>query len=444
MPRKSKIDLLNAINPSNAGLGASVLMYDRINPAFQEYKYARRQIYSNFLKTMPDSIEEDEAVNDIEDAELLRSSYMAIHSHRNDRNKWAERFTQISRKLYGEPDPSLATSLLTEELRFAKSLINDQYVSQKAVKLLIDTFSPIVETGLKNYGYYSAPIISDHATYAIRHYGSFVQRRYRPIFDLVDLSNKASFSTRDLFVLFDSALNWMKQNDDPDWCKWKVVISNGTSVYVVVRKKQINIGSRRGRVTIQEAKGLLAHELLVHAMRGKNGYKTGNRMLAIGLPGYLHSEEGLGVLHEMAVNNNLPDKARDRYLDIALALGTIDGVERPRSQLFRLTYARHLTRAQALNHDPQVINDIKPRVWAHIDRIYRGGKGFGRASQQAVFTKDIIYFDGFIAMSDYIVRRIYKGDLPEVIFNYLSSAKFDPNNPRHTRLISQDIDNYVQ
>ncbi len=407
------------------------MLYDRINPAFQDYKKIRRQIYTSFLKTAPSSIEEDKVVNEIEDAELLRSAYMTIHSHRHDRNIWAARFTQISRSLYGEPDPLVATGLLKEELQFIKGLINNKNISQKAIKLLIDTYSPIVETGLRNHGHFTDATIPDHAIHAIRHYGRYMQRRYRPIFDLVDLSNKVSFSASDLKELFDSALNWMIKNDDPDWKTWQVVMSRNSSVSVSVRKKQILIGVKRSPATAREAKGLLAHELLVHAMRGKNGYKTGNRMLATGLPGYLHSEEGLGVLHEMAVNDILPPKAKDRYLDIALALGTIDGVERSRKQLYRTSYARQLIRAQALDYDPVIIKSLKHTVWSHIDRIYRGGTGFGRANQQAIFTKDIAYFEGFMEMSDYIANRIYKGDLPEAIFQYLSSAKFDPNNQRH-------------
>ncbi len=434
MLQKTNIDVINAIDPVNAGTGAAVLLYDRINPAFQEYKKSRWQIYSSFLKTAPGSIEESLAVNEMVDAGLVRSSYMTLHTSRHNRSAWAERFTQLSKSLYGEPDPIYATQLLKREQQFVESLLASPLISKRHAIFLIDSYRQIAAVGTVNYGEQLLPIMSDHTAHAIRHYGMFIQRRYRPVFDLVDLSNKTVFSAHDLFNIFDSALRWMQQHDDDDWRAWRVVSTDKVSIYVSDAKKQICIGARREPATAEEARGLLAHELLVHALRSKNGYKTGNRLLATGPPGYLSAEEGLGVLNEMAVNNFLPDKARDRYLDIALALGTIDGIKRSRKQIYKISYARNLIRAQSKGLKPEAIKQIKPKTWAHVDRIYRGGLGFGRDSQ-AIFTKDIVYFVGLLEMADYIAHRIYKGELPETVFTHISSAKFDPNNPKHLDML---------
>jgi hypothetical protein len=141
---------------------------------------------------------------------------------------------------------------------------------------------------------------------------------------------------------------------------------------------------------VEEARGLLAHELLVHGLRGKNGYQTGDKKLGSGLPEYLDAEEGLGVLYEAAINVRLPDKVYDRYVDIALALGSVDGVQKPRQRLFDISYARQSLRAHTPDSQ-QPDHALVSKVWAHVDRIYRGGRGDEFGTRQAIFTKDIAY-----------------------------------------------------
>ncbi len=139
----------------------------------------------------------------------------------------------------------------------------------------------------------------------------------------------------------------MTDNNDPEWSEWQVVSTDGTSLSVEASDRKIKIASRRESASPKDARALLAHELLVHALRGKNGYKTGDKKLATGLAGYLDAEEGLGVLAEEAVNGQLPDKAYDRYVDIALALGTVDGVQRTRKEMFEIKLCASASKATA-------------------------------------------------------------------------------------------------
>jgi hypothetical protein len=253
----------------------------------------------------------------------------------------------------------------------------------------------------------------------------------------VDTAGKDEFTPNDLEDLFKKALDWLKDNDDPKWSEWSVVSKDGTSLSVDTTERKIEIASRRETASLKDTRGLIAHELLVHCLRAKNGYKTGDKRLATGLPGYLDTEEGLGILAEAAITGELPDKAHDRYIDIALAAGVVDGVQRSRQAVFQISYDRQLIRAQ-LRGDKASIASLIPRVWSHVDRIYRGGPGDNFGTRQAVFTKDIAYYVGYKRMAAYITKQLDDGKSASEVFAYLSQAKFDPTNPKHIERLATD------
>src|SRR5665213_536730 len=267
---------------------------------------------------------------------------------------------------------------------------------------------------------------------AIHEYGKAIIDKYKPLLDLVSQSGKTKFNPKDLHELFSEALDWLKEHDDPTWRDWEIIDFDGTSVTTVAEDRQIKIPSEREDATIQDARALIAHELLVHAMRAKNGYKTDDVKLATGLPGSLDVEEGLGVLSEEAVNGTLVDKLYDGYLDIALALGTIDGIQRNRQEIFQISFAEQLLWEQKKGTYNQAdIQSIELKVWRRVDRIYRGGRGDSLGNRQAIFTKDIAYYVGYKQMAAYISEQLSQGVPAAEVFHYLSQAKIDPNNPQH-------------
>lgn len=431
-----KIKLLQSINPSNSGTGDDVLNYQDLGPAVEGYKPSSRSRLATLRDTEPGSLEEISRARQVESEYLLKAAENAVIADGSDADVWADRFTKASTELFGEPDKNRVTHLLTDEYGIISQLVAREDVDQEQVQLLLDTYAPIVGTGMS---------IVDTDAYrekvAIREYGHAIRKQYGPLFGMVDATNKSDFNASDLKDLFTAMLQWLIDNDDPDWKTWQVVAKKGTSMSVSASKRTIDIASERQTASLDTTRGLIAHELLVHALRGKNGYKTGDKELATGLPGYLNAEEGLGILAEEAITGKLPDKVYDRYVDIALALGTVDGKERKRHELFKVSYARQLIRAQLRGEYDQSITTLTPRVWSHIDRIYRGGKGDEIGDRQAIFTKDIAYFVGYAEMARYISTQLAKGKSADEVFVYLSQAKFDPNNPLHLVRLTHPIVN---
>jgi hypothetical protein len=355
------------------------------------------------------------------------------------RNLWADRFTRASVALYGQPDADEAGRLLTKEYQSLLQLKGRADVSQRHVNLLLKTYKPLV--GGQETASSGAEQTAERKRLAVQEYGKAMLDMYRPLIELVDNAGTDVFDVVSLRELFGDALYWLEDHDDPDWADWQVVDDpNGSSLSVESTTRIIKIPSGRELVSAGEAKGLIAHELLVHALRGKNGYQTGTEELATGLPGYRNTEEGLAILAEEAVTGELPSKAYDRYVDIALALGVCDGAQKTRHELFQISFARQLIREQANGTFTEVeALTLEQRVWRHIDRIYRGGPVDKLDAHQAISTRDVAYYVGYKQMAQYITRQLDAGQPAAEIFQYLSSGKFDPNNAQHVERMSESF-----
>lgn len=424
------IKTLEAIQPANSATGEPVLTYDNLSAAVAKYRLTNARRSDLVWEAELGSLTEQGKARQLAFEYLLRNSEQVVESNETNRDLWAERFTQASIEIYGEPDKTETTRLITDEYEQLLGLRGQEDISQEPLELLLKTYQPIVEASGKRNGHVETRDDEEELERAIDEYGEAITEKYQQLLSLVDDSGKELFTPSDLKKLFVDALNWLKTNDDESWANWSVETIDGTAMRVNAQERKIKVTSRRELVSRDDAKKLLVHELLVHALRSNNGYKTGDKKLANGLPGYQKTEEGLAILSEEAVTGVFPEKAMNKYVDIALALGIVDGVQRTRQQLFEISYARQIVRAESRGKDPN-LELLKSRTWDYVDRIYRGGLGDDKGKKQAIFTKDIEYYAGYKTMSKYITEELARGKTAVEVFNYLSQAKFDPTNPQH-------------
>lgn len=433
MSEVPKIKVLDAINPSNSGTGAELLIAPNLGDSVSRHAPLNPDRWESFLGSETGSLEELEAAKQLAMSYLLMTSAKVVESSEKGHPVWADRFTQAATELYGAPEKQEATSLLRSEYAFLSQLEKNDNVSKDPLQFLLNTYREILQSAGESIEEETSTEIQKQA---IREYGEALIERYKPLFELIDTSEKTEYAPTDIAELFNNALEWLKANDGEDWESWAIVFNDSTMLSVDAIGRKIKIASRRESASPKDVRALLAHELLVHALRGKNGYKAGDDRLATGLPGYLDAEEGLGILVEEAVNGELPEKAVDRYLDIALALGTINGKQLTRQELFKISYARHLVREQskgALSQDE--ITKLQKKVWGHIDRIYRGGKGSSKDTRQSIFSKDIAYYVGYKQMAGYITEQLALGKSASEVLDYLSQGKFDPTNADHVQFL---------
>jgi uncharacterized protein (TIGR02421 family) len=83
---------------------------------------------------------------------------------------------------------------------------------------------------------------------------------------------------------------------------WRVKFSDKRQTTVYPQEKKITI-CRNRLFTNNEANRLKVHEIDVHALRASNGYEQPLKIFALGLPGFISTEEGLATYFEEQTNN---------------------------------------------------------------------------------------------------------------------------------------------
>lgn len=389
-----KVTVLKAITPQDPK--ADVLTYGNLQTAVNKYspdEYARLNTVWN---TETGSIEEHQA------AEQLAMHYMlvgalALNETATDASKklWSERYTKASSEIYGLPEAEVAQKL---------------FVMQQNGEKLGELFGSAQEP-LRNY----------------------LHSKYEPVYAALGLENAPDqLDPTEIANRFESAIAVLADQYDESWREWSVERNEEKdSLSVVAGNKQVVVGMKRAHVTPTQLKSLFSHEVLVHAQRSVNGAKL-SKELSTGLPGYLDAEEGLGVFVEYAISGELKDVVIDRYVDIAYALGMVDGKQHTRQELLELA----MLRANKRNEQAEIKKseeDIQKETYAHVNRIYRGSLG---DEHIGIFTKDIAYYRGFLEAGRYIEARLAEGQTIDDIMSVLFSGKFDPENPAHIDYIN--------
>lgn len=410
-----EVQVLQAISPSIASAREDSLEYQNLSQAVQgefvtdaatsqkhwnhgpasvKYEYPRMH---RFWDAEPDSLAEHEAASSLAKQYLILGSYALNQAIQDDAKQLlSKRFTDSASELYGVPDAVLAKKLYMERL----------------------------------HGFEPEPIFKEAAQAT----ADYLHSTYEPVFNALNISQSPELlSPNDVADRFEAALGVLALDFDSAWSEWLINRDqNKDSLSVVASKKQIIVGMKRASMPKCDLKAKFSHEVLVHAQRSINGAKFSPE-LATGLPGYLDAEEGLGAFVEYAINGNVPQIYVDRYIDIAYALGQIDGQQHSRAELLAIAYQRAVARNELLDN-PKTNEDIQKEVYAHVNRIYRGSLG---NEYIGIFTKDASYQTGFIKNGQFISEQLAQGKSSHDVMRYMLSGKFDPTNSLHTAFIAR-------
>ena len=409
-----KVLELGPITPATGSIKADQLMYDDLEtavvgewilqedgskqwkdgPASKKYEYPRMGAFWN---AEDGSLKERYAARQLAAQYMLMGS-LALQQAQTGESKqlWSERYTQATTDLYGVPETELARQLWIE-----------QQGGAKAERL----FEPAAERT-----------------------GAYFDKKYAPVYEALGLDDAPEkIEPADIAERFEAALQVLIAQYDSAWADWTIERNEKKdSLSVIGVEKKILIGMNRAPVAAEQLKALFSHEVLVHALRPLNGEKLSEE-LRVGLSGYLDTEEGLGVFVEYALSGEVPEKNVDRYVDIAYALGIIDGQQHTRQELIDHAISRAVKRNEERGNE-KTEAAIEKEVYAHINRIYRGSLG---NEYIGIYAKDIMYHRGFLEMGRFISERLDAGESIEELMEYLLQARFDPTKPQHASYLNE-------
>lgn len=425
-PSPKKVLVLNAIKPTPESARSETLEYANLSNAAASYSSDDKLRQEVFWNSPEDSLEERQAAQQLATQYMLMGAAKLNYESVRPESKqlWSDRYSEATSEIYGSPEAVTAKNLLMQQV---SELVADGRQRGVDTELL----SHFVETA-QSYGLELGEADKLEKPFAneAKAFGEILSNRYGNAFDALDLETAPrQINMNDFKPRVERALTVLAGQHDPSWAEWRAVsIEDKDQLSVDSGKKVINIGMKRADVTPTQAKALFGHEVLDHGLRAVNGVKL-SKELGSGLSGYLDAEEGLGIFFEYAITGEIPDKAVDRYADIALALGQIDGQSHTRADLLDFAMTRALIRNELTEMDLRKPDEeIQKEVYAHVNRIYRGSLG---NEYPGIFTKDISYYAGFQHMGQYISSEIEGGKSYEDIFDYMVSGKFDPTNQQH-------------
>lgn len=419
------IDLLAAIAPAQYSAGANALAYEKLEPTVEKQLPYLQQRWEKFLNNKS-QIEEEVLAMHLAFQYLLQTAVKANTAETPElKSMWSERYTKASVELYGEPDEQIATSLFAKHIHELSTLQERSKINSEPIESYFVATPRLGELQETSFDF----------TANTESIGKIVTDEYKEAFELFSMPDDELIDPEKAAELFSNSLEILAQKN-PIWAEWNIELVDDNKLTVYTASKTIKVGQHRSISSAKQIRGLFAHELLVHAHRAVNGsqYPEESRMRK-GLPGYLETEEGLGVYLEYAVTGDVPVKIVDRYVDTALALGQIGGKQYSRPELFKYTYLRHVLRTEASDRDGQIdYQALRDETWAYVNRIYRGTPG---NDSIGVYTKDIVYYQGFLKIGRFINEQVADGKTPKKVLDYLLQGKFDPTNPKHTSVVEK-------
>ncbi len=164
---------------------------------------------------------------------------------------------------------------------------------------------------------------------------------------------------------------------------WHITIKPAVARVAVSPSKRTIVIRDTAKFSLKGVKCILAHEIGVHVLRAMNGYRQHYEIFGTdAIPGYLQTEEGLAALHEKkagCLTNNRLRRFAGRVIADSFALkGGFRDVFNELCKFFPPKEAFEMT-----------------------VRVKRGLKD---TSQAGGFIKDHVYFEGKLALEDFIAK----------------------------------------
>jgi uncharacterized protein (TIGR02421 family) len=164
---------------------------------------------------------------------------------------------------------------------------------------------------------------------------------------------------------------------------WKITIKPAVARVAVSPSKRTIVIRDTAKFSSIGVNCILAHEIGVHVLRAMNGYRQHYEIFGTdAIPGYLQTEEGLAALHEKkagCLTNNRLRRFAGRVIAVSMAMKCG----------FRDVF-NELTKF----FPPKEAFEMTVRV----------KRGLKDTSQAGGFIKDHVYFEGKLALEDFIAK----------------------------------------
>lgn len=430
------ISLLSAFKIKDDGKQVSYPNLEAVIESIKERNYIMPSLTSHIARDDFAALRNRSNVSRIN---IITTGHQLLTSSPTEYRRLTDEYLAAMESLYGMPEPAMVGQISDEEREF--------WYSDKVI--IKSKTSPEITRTMKLYAeladtYYNTTAEQINITLDTDERSQLKQgleilyaEFFRQLDDLYRMQQSQDFLFNAEWVqyVFTQLVTTLAFTDDANWKDWAVIISPTKHHFSTsFSKKFIVPGLREDFQSRHNLKALALHEILVHGGRCVHAETFGDMHLQKQMDGFLDTEEGIGLLGEYLIMGERPERARDRYIDISLALGMF---KKPfsREELVQVYIDRYIARAVA--NDRKILSDeaMRRKAYSHVNRIIRivpeTTPKFTNGDRQAVFTKDIVYYRGLRTMEVWAKQRLKDAWNPEYIWSYLLGGHFDPTNPDH-------------
>jgi len=176
---------------------------------------------------------------------------------------------------------------------------------------------------------------------------------------------------------------------DKKLSKWKLVLREDATADIAVNKNGTIFLRDGAEFSENRLKAIIVHEIETHVYRLENGRGQKYKIFEKGTAGYLNTEEGLAIYNQKQLNIPLGEK------DIWPALRVICAY-----------LADEMNFVDLFHYMKEHYNLDDESAWKTCVKAKRG---LSDTSQKQAFTRDVIYFRGFLAVSEYLKQNPEEG-----------------------------------
>lgn len=324
-----------------------------------------------------------------------RSSWYAMSSSLQEHSRKGN--LKQCKVLAGRLNASFAEVYDLPEQDIAKQLIATQVSENKSLAAVYEDLIILDDTEVGQLG------IEKLYEVELQEIENVITEKYGEAIDkaIPEEERDRLFSMHEAVERLELFVSEVKDTDDSvNWSTVEIRYDENSASFSVKPKEDGQIGAvlivpgGRSDVTGDTLRGLISHELLWHAARRANSSASTDERVKQSKMQSVSFEEGGAVSSEIAFNKTMDPRFVDRYVDIAIASGQVDGKMRSRVEMLNFALERASIRKGVSIDD--LSESERKDVSTHIDRMYRGGIGDGNPETATVFLKDADYYSGTV------------------------------------------------
>lgn len=332
-------------------------------------------------------------------------------SHATDESERAQLkadYMLLNIELYGAPVESIYRSIMQEKL----SRIDQKQLTGNALQVRNELFEMV---GYRAGGESVERFSPSEETVEWMH--GVAESLYGRMLARIPYLN--IFSVEDVQSIFSEIIT---QEFGDAAADWTVDVEAAKTINVKSTEKRIVIPEDRAKVSYQELRGLVVHEIGVHMMRAVTGSETDLYPLQNGLNEYYDAEEGLGVVMEQALKGRFSESGTEPYVTAGLAYHDNMDFRGAFEVKWRLAALASTTKTGEITDES--ITKAKDKAYSSVMRSMRG-------TDELPWFKDLAYYNGSIDVWRHLEN--IKGD--DLKFMFMLLGKTNPANAAHERIL---------